>query len=127
MRPPDEDKRDAQQQTDQNITPKRPKPQAEAMHHQISTEHADVSIASAEEGFPFAHGLQRYDGDVDADDDLQDVAEEIEEVDLRHWLTATQCFCASSEPFTCKQIGTLRPIFSACRSSSSARRRLSTL
>src|SRR5437868_3272770 len=57
MRPPDQDERDAQQKTDQHITPKRPKPQAEAMHEKVSAEHADVPIAPAEKGSPFAQGL----------------------------------------------------------------------
>ena len=78
---PENHEHDAQQQADNHIAPKRPHPQAKAMHNHISANERDVFVIARQPDVPAPERLQRDHRGVNGDHGAKGVAEEVEEVE----------------------------------------------
>src|SRR5665213_3476560 len=81
---PHDQKRDAQQQANQHIAPKRFESQTKAMNNDVAADEADIFVLSSQKDTPGPERLQRNHRRVNGHDRAQDITEEIEEIDLGH-------------------------------------------
>src|SRR4051812_37518558 len=86
MRPPQKQEDDAEKDADDDIAPKRADAQPQAVHKYVAADERHVFFPAREPDVPAPERLKRDDSGVDGDNGAERPAEEIEEVEVVHWI-----------------------------------------